>query len=131
MAAITFNVSAEAVRAAASEPRKGRYPEVAVSSEPLFVRPKPDILNETIPAFFIGRNPEGLWVARELNGRTGGLFFLKSSAISFARKRAGQAGCATIFPAETFELDISNEGNPLIHYMRQLRRAVATLRQPR
>ena len=120
MAAITFNVSAEAVRAAAPEPRKGRYPEVAESSEPLFVRPKPDI-----------RNPEGLWVARELNGRAGGLFFLKSSAISFARKRAGQAGCATIFPAETFELDISNEGNPLIDYMRQLRRAVATLRRPR
>jgi hypothetical protein len=29
----------------------------------------PDIVSEAIPAFFIGRNKEGFWVARDANGR--------------------------------------------------------------
>ena len=29
----------------------------------------PDIVNETIPAFFIGRNRQGFWLARDVNGR--------------------------------------------------------------
>jgi hypothetical protein len=131
MAAITFNAAVEGERAPLLRSRKGRHPEVEGNqpAKRLFVRLAPDILNETIPAFFIGRNAEGLWVARELKGRAGGLFFLKSSAISFARRRAGQIGCATIFPAGMFELDIKNEGNPLIDYTHQLLRTVARLRQ--
>jgi hypothetical protein len=70
--------------------------------------PAPDLLSEALPAFFIGRNKAGLWVAREAQGRAGGLFLFKSSAIAFACARS----CATIFPDERFELDLANEGNP-------------------
>jgi hypothetical protein len=54
---------------------------------------------------------DGLWVAREARGRIGGLFMLKSSAVSFAREKSGPSGCATILPTERFELDLKNDGN--------------------
>jgi hypothetical protein len=72
----------------------------------------PSVVSEAIPAFFIGRNQAGFWVAREAKGRIGGLFLLKRSAVAFAHAQGGIAGCATIFPAERFELDLKNEGNP-------------------
>jgi hypothetical protein len=74
----------------------------------------PGVVNEAIPAFFIGRNQEGFWVARDVNGRIGGIFLLEDSAVSFARRQSGPAACATIFPAERFELDLENSGNPLV-----------------
>ena len=74
----------------------------------------PDVVSASIPAFFIGRNKAGLWVAREANGRTGGLFLFKSSAVDFANRESAPARCALVFPSETFELDIENRGNPLI-----------------
>jgi hypothetical protein len=90
----------------------------------------PGIVNEAIPAFFIGRNMEGFWVARDARGRIGGIFLLESSAVSFARKNSRPAGCATIFPPERFELDLENKGNPLVEpivsFMRLLKRAWAT-----
>jgi hypothetical protein len=73
----------------------------------------PDILNEAIPAFFIGRNKEGFWIARDVNGKVGGIFLLENSALSFARRSSLPAGCATIFPSDRFELDLENSGNPL------------------
>ena len=76
------------------------------------------IVSDAIPAFFIGRNKDGFWVARDVKGRTGGIFLLKASAVSFARTQAGPGGCATIFPAERFELDLENNGNPLIGCVR-------------
>src|SRR5450755_4935989 len=79
----------------------------------LFVPLDPGIVNEAIPAFFIGRNMEGFWVARDVNGQIGGIFLLESSALSFARKNSRPAGCATIFPSERIELDLENKGNPL------------------
>ena len=81
-----------------------------------------DILNEAIPAFFIGRNMEGFWIARDAKGQIGGIFLLESSALSFARKQTGPAGCATIFPSERFELDLENEGNPLVAQLGWLKR---------
>ena len=48
----------------------------------------PWIVNEAIPAFFIGRNREGFWVARDVNGRIGGIFLLENSALSFARRNS-------------------------------------------
>ena len=90
----------------------------------------PDVVSAAIPAFFIGRNRAGLWVAREVNGRAGGLFLFKSSAIDFANHQSAPAGCALVFPTETFELDIENRGNPLIvlahHGGRLLARLAAT-----
>jgi hypothetical protein len=49
------------------------------------------------------------WVAREANGRIGGIFLLRGSALSFAQVQGGRA---TIFPFERFELDLPNHGNP-------------------
>jgi hypothetical protein len=74
----------------------------------------PDVVSAAIPAFFIGRNSAGLWVAREANGRIGGLFLFKSSAVDFANRQSQPTRCALVFPAESFELDIENRGNPLI-----------------
>ncbi len=82
----------------------------------------PNVISDSIPAFFIGRNLDGLWVAREARGRIGGLFMLKSSAVSFAREQSGPSGCATIFPTERFELDPRNEGNLLTSYLAPLLR---------
>jgi hypothetical protein len=66
----------------------------------------PDIVSEAIPAFFIGRNKAGFWVARDVNGRVGGIFLRENSALSFARKHSGAAGCATVYLSERFELDL-------------------------
>lgn len=74
----------------------------------------PDVVSTAIPAFFIGRNRSGLWVAREARRRVGGLFFFRSSAIDFAHRRSRPDRCALVFPTETFELDVENRGNPLI-----------------
>nr|WP_091961005.1 hypothetical protein [Bradyrhizobium shewense] len=74
----------------------------------------PDVVSPAIPAFFIGHNRAGLWVAREAQGRAGGLFLLKSSAVEFANGRSAPARCALVFPAEAFELDVENQGNPLV-----------------
>jgi len=84
----------------------------------------PGIVNEAIPAFFIGRNMEGFWVARDVKGQIGGIFLLESSAVSFARRNSRPAGCATIFPPERFELDLENEGNPLVEPVGSLMRLV-------
>ncbi|WP_448045350.1 hypothetical protein [Bradyrhizobium liaoningense] len=87
-------------------------PEIGATSalEP----PDPDVVSAAIPAFFIGRNRSGLWVAREAKGRAGGLFLFKSSAIDFANRQSAPVRCALVFPAKTFELDVTNEGNPLV-----------------
>ena len=88
------------------------------------------VVNDAIPAFFIGRNKEGFWVVRDAKGRTGGIFLLKNSALSFARENSRPTGCATIFPSERFELDLANNGNPLVAQLgplMRLRRRTAAL----
>jgi hypothetical protein len=82
----------------------------------------PDVVSVSIPAFFIGHNKAGLWVAREANGRIGGLFLFRNSAIDFANRQSKPARCALVFPTETFELDIENRGNPLIALVARLLR---------
>lgn len=82
----------------------------------------PGIVNEAIPAFFIGRNKEGFWVARDVNGQIGGIFLLENSALSFAKRNSQPAGCATIFPSGRFELDLENRGNPLVGHLGSLMR---------
>jgi hypothetical protein len=93
----------------------------AITFEPL----DPNVVCESIPAFFIGRNADGLWVAREARGRIGGLFIGKRSAVSFAHQQSGAAACATIFPSKQIELDLENEGNPRAHYLGRLLRVTA------
>ncbi len=77
-------------------------------------RPDATVLNETIPLFFIGRNKNGLWVAREAGGQTGGIFLFRESALRFAGQYSLPGGCATMFLSENFELDVENCGNPLV-----------------
>ncbi len=86
-------------------------------------RPDARAHSEAIALFFIGRNKNGLWVAREAEGRTGGVFLLRRSALRFAKKNSAPAGCATMFLAERFELDVQNQGNPLVSWLDAVRRA--------
>ena len=88
----------------------------------------PGVVSEAIPAFFIGRNKEGFWIARDAKGRIGGIFLLENSALSFAKSQSQPGGCATIFPSHRFELDLENSGNPLalqLGSLMRLRRRVA------
>ena len=84
----------------------------------------PTIVSASIPVFFIGRNRDGFWLARDAKGENGGIFLFRRSALAFARRASasGQAGCAMIFPSERFELDVENQGNPLIDYLKPLLR---------
>ena len=107
MAAIAFNAAHR------NGERSGVLPAESLTVIAQFQPLDPDIVNEAIPAFFIGRNKEGFWVARDAKGRIGGIFLLESSALSFARRNSRPTGCATIFPSERFELDLENKGNPL------------------
>jgi hypothetical protein len=93
-----------------AEDRPGEAPATVTAQ---FLPLDPGIVSEAIPAFFIGRNKEGFWVARDANGRLGGIFLLESSALSFARRNS-PTGCATIFPSGNVELDLENEGNPIV-----------------
>jgi hypothetical protein len=76
-------------------------------------RPDPRVLSTSIPLFFIGRNKHGFWVVRAAEGRAGGIFLLKRSALRFAARNSAPAGCATMFLSERFELDVENQGDVL------------------
>jgi len=81
----------------------------------------------SIPLFFIGRNSRGFWVAREAEGRTGGLFLFRRSALRFAEKSSAPLGCATMFLAEPFELDVENRGSRLVAWLEAVRGMAAGL----
>jgi len=80
-------------------------------------RPDASVLGKAIPLFFIGRNKNGLWVAREVEGRMGGVFLLKQSALHFVQRKSAPVGCATMFLAGPLELDTENLGNPLVRWL--------------
>ena len=108
-----------------------KQPEMAatsVTAAAAFRPLDPDIVNETIPAFFIGRNRQGFWLARDVNGRIGGIFLFESSAVVFARANSGAAGCATVYLSEPFELDLENRGNPFVAQLASLIRLAKHLR---
>ena len=88
-------------------------------------RPDPEVLSEAIPLFFIGRNENRPWVAREAEGRTGGIFLFERSALRFARRNSAPDGCATMFVREPLELDVKNQGNPLIGWLDRTMRMAA------
>jgi hypothetical protein len=77
-----------------------------------FLRPDPDIVSASIPVFFIGRNRNGLWVARDAEGKRGGIFWRRQSALDFAHCNARPTRAATVLLQDRFELDIENAGNP-------------------
>jgi hypothetical protein len=74
-------------------------------------RPDASALSEAIPLFYIGRNKYGVWVVRRAEGQSGGLFLFKQSAARFARRQSQPDGCAMMFLAEPFELDVDNQGS--------------------
>ena len=105
-----------------------RLPCGEVPTDPQFPRrPSSSVLSESIPLFFIGRNKVGLWVAREAEGRTGGIFLFRESAMRFSGKHSLPAGCATMFLSERFELDVENRGNPLVARLDAVLRRAAAL----
>jgi hypothetical protein len=114
---------------------KADIPEMLAARDPLsvdalpFQRPAADVLNEAIPAFFIGRNHSGFWVARDANGKSGGLFWSREAALRFARS-VWPEGCATIFPQDRLELDIDNAGSPLISWLEAARHWLARHSKP-
>jgi hypothetical protein len=109
---MTLQMCEEAAMAAIALQASRRAPDTKQSAT---LRPlDPDVVSAAIPAFFIGRNSAGLWVAREANERVGGLFLFKSSAVDFANRQSAPQRCALVFPTETFELDVENRGNVLI-----------------
>ncbi len=107
--------SAEASRAAAdnaSAPRLFREPgSVGAQMCRLPWRPDAATFNAAIPFFYIGRNRHGFWVAREAQGRVGGLFMRQRSALRFARTFSEPLGCATMLLNEPLELDVDNGGS--------------------
>jgi hypothetical protein len=120
---MTLHMCEEAAMAAIALKAAHPRPEAKQASA---LRPlDPDVISASIPAFFIGRNSAGLWVARDANGRVGGLFLFKRSAVDFANRHSGPTRCALVFPTETFELDVENRGNPLIVLAEKARRLLA------
>jgi hypothetical protein len=115
---------------ARNSPRSGILPvDEPATTTVRFPPLDPDIVSEAIPAFFIGRNEDGFWVARDAQGKTGGLFLFEISALSFARRSSPPRGCATIFPSHRFELDLENRGNPLVAQLARLKRLAMFARQ--
>ena len=77
------------------------------------LRPDAVTLCKAIPFFYVGQNRHGFWVARESDGKIGGLFLRRRSALRFARKFSEPRGCATMVLDEPFELDVENQGGRL------------------
>ena len=108
------------------------YPRFAKSqgpspSQPACFQPlDPGIVNASIPTFFVGRNRDGFWIARDAKGEHGGIFLFRNSALAFARRASRPFGCATVFPSERFELDTGNQGNLLIEYFKPLLRLLTS-----
>lgn len=101
----------------------GLSPALAPSAQLNFFQPlDPGIVDASIPTFYIGRNRDGFWIARDAKGEHGGIFLFRSSALAFARQASQPLGCATVFPSERFELDVENQGNPLVDYFKPLLR---------
>jgi hypothetical protein len=104
-----------------------RQPAAAGTVAEFPCRPDAGVVSEAIPLFFIGRNGRGLWIAREAEGRTGGLFVFKQSALRFAERNSTPSGCATMLLADRFELDVENRGGPVAAWLDALMRGAAGL----
>jgi hypothetical protein len=95
-------------------------PHIQRQIVPLPQRPDRAFFSDSIPLFFIGRNQSGFWVARESEGRSGGLFLFRRSAARFACKKSSPRGCAVMLVERPIELDLPNQGNRLIDPIRML-----------
>lgn len=75
--------------------------------------PRPDatVISEAIPLFYVSQNRSGFWLAREAEGRHGGLFVSKRSAVRFAQSRNRRLSCAIMILPAPIELDTPNQGS--------------------
>jgi len=85
----------------------------SVDTSQLPQRPDATVLSDSIPLFYIGRNHNGFWVAREAEKSIGGLFLFRCSALRFARQKSLPTGCALMF-VEPLELDVDEQGSRLV-----------------
>lgn len=90
-------------------------------------RPAPGILNERIPLFFISRDADGFWLARQAESPIGGLFLRRRSAMNFAKRASAPIPCATMMLAEPHTLDTENRGNRLAPRLRPAMRLARRL----
>jgi hypothetical protein len=105
-------------------PPPNHHATVTTQFQPL----DPAIVNVTISAFFVGRNMEGFWVARDANGQIGGIFLLENSALSFARRKSEPGGCATIFHLNSTLKNRDNRlATPIVSLTRLMRRSQQVL----
>jgi hypothetical protein len=77
-------------------------------------RPDAGVLSTSIPLFYVGQSRHGFWIVREAEGRSGGIFLCKRSALRFTRKQSEPAAFATMFLAGSFELDTENQGSRVV-----------------
>jgi hypothetical protein len=99
-------------------------PRAATPSNPpaCFQPLDPGVVNASIPTFFVGRNRDGFWLARDIKGENGGIFLFRQSALAFARRASRPLSCAIILLSEPVELDVENQGNPFVTYLKPLMR---------
>jgi hypothetical protein len=105
-----------------SRPQPAILPALPKPFQPL----DPGIIDASIPTFFVGRDVDGFWLARDASGKNGGIFLFKGSALAFARRVSHPLGCATILLSERLELDVENQGNPLIGFLKPLLRRLTS-----
>jgi hypothetical protein len=103
---------------------RGMVPEATVDWPQ---RPSAKILSERIPLFFIGRDPDGFWLARHADSPIGGLFLRRRSAMNFAKRACAPIPCATMVLAEPHRLDTENRGNRLAPRLRPAMRLARRL----
>jgi hypothetical protein len=77
-------------------------------------RPNLQVLSESIPLFYICQNRHGFWIARDAEGRRGGLFLRRRSALAFAQRESAPTGCAIMQLDAPIELDIENQGSRIV-----------------
>jgi hypothetical protein len=83
-------------------------------------RPDLTVLSESIPLFYIAQNNHRFWVAREANGRCGGVFLLRRSAVRFAQRNSAPAGCAIMFLDAPLELDVTNASSIIVEPLTEI-----------
>jgi hypothetical protein len=77
-------------------------------------RPDATVISRAILLHYIAQNRDGFWLARDAEGRNGGLFLFKRSALRFARRISAPSGCATMVLSEPLELDVPNQGSQIV-----------------
>jgi hypothetical protein len=81
----TSSVTLQDRRAITEAERPGTVPLLESDEvNGLLRRPHSSALSEAIPAFFVGRNKDGFWVARDADAKIGGIFLFEKSALNFA-----------------------------------------------